>query len=567
MNTGTGELMKKTMVKRAPLAALSLLATALAQAAEPPPQIPSAGSILQQNQPPKQPSASSNGTGLTLDKSSANASPPSAPFPVSDIQISGNTLFDSAILHALVADVEGRSLTLEQLGDAAARITRYYQDHGYPLARAVIPAQAVRNGVVHLQVIEARYGRIQLDNHSRVDDGLLASILSPLQSGQQIEQQALDRSLLMLSDVPGVVDNATLKPGEAVGTSDLGIAATTEQAVTGNVTVDNYGNRYTGRPRVGGAINFIDLLHHGDVLSLDVLSTGNDMNYGRLSEDVLLNGLGTHVGASYSVLDYKLGHGLAALGGHGSANVASLWARQTFVRTRGANLYGQLEYDHKQLDDDIDSTALQTDRHLDEATATLIGDWRDASGVNSWNLAFTQGHLDFDNAAARQADAATARTQGTFSKWTANFNRIQAVGQDDSVYVALSGQWSDTNLDASEKMVAGGLYTVRAYDMGVLSGDHGLLGNVEWRHLLGQVLGGQTQATVFFDSERITLNRTPWVAATNSATLNGGGVGLNWFGPSQTSLQAAVAAPVGSRPELIASNKSVRGWIALSKSF
>ena len=559
--------MKKDQVKRAPLAALCVLTTALAQAAEPAPQIPNAGSILQQNQPQKQPSASSTGTGLTLDRSGANASPPSAPFPVSDLQITGNTLFDSATLHALVADVEGKNLTLEQLADAAARITRYYQDHGYPLARAVIPAQAVRNGVVHLQVIEARYGKIQLDNHSRVDDGLLASILSPLQSGQQIEQQALDHSLLMLSDVPGVTSSATLRPGEAVGTSDLGIDATTEQAVTGSITVDNYGNRYTGRPRVDGAVNVIDPLHHGDVLSLNVLSTGDDMNYGRLAEDVLLNGLGTHVGASWSALDYKLGHGLAALGGHGSANVASLWARQTFVRSRDVNLYGQLEYDHKRLDDDIDSTAIRTDRHLDEATATLIGDWRDASGVNSWNLAFTQGHLDFDDAAARLADAATARTQGTFSKWSANFNRIQVVGQDDSVYVALSGQGSNSNLDASEKMVAGGLYTVRAYDMGVLSGDHGVLGNIEWRHQLGAVLGGQTQATAFFDSERITINRTSWVAGPNSATLSGAGVGLNWFGPGQTSLQAAVAAPVGSTPELVGSNKSVRGWIALSKSF
>jgi hemolysin activation/secretion protein len=559
--------MKKDLVKRAPLAALSVLVTALAQAAEPPPQIPNAGAILQQNQPSKQPSASSNGTGLSLDKSSANALPASAPFPVSDVQITGNTLFDSATLHALVADVEGKNLTLEQLGDAAARITRYYQEHGYPLARAVIPAQAVRNGVVHLQVIEARYGKIQLDNHSRVDDGLLASILSTLQSGRQIEQQALDHSLLMLSDVPGVITNATLKPGEAVGTSDLGIDANTEQAVTGNISADNYGNRYTGRPRVGGAINFIDLLHHGDVLSLDVLSSGNDMNYGRLSEDILLNGLGTHVGASWSALDYKLGHGLAALGGQGSANVASLWARQTFVRSRGANLYGQLEYDHKRLDDDIDSTAIRTDRHLDEATATLLGDWRDASGVNSWNLAFTQGHLDFDDAAARLSDATTARTQGSFSKWSTNFNRIQAIGQDDIVYLALSGQWSNTNLDASEKMVAGGLYTVRAYDMGVLSGDHGLLGNIEWRHQLGQVLSGQTQATVFFDSEHITINRTPWVAAPNSATLSGAGVGLNWFGPGQTSIQAAVAAPVGSKPELIGSNKSARAWFALSKMF
>jgi len=156
----------------------------------------------------------------------------------------------------------------------AYRITAYYHAHGFPLARAIIPAQTIRDGVVNIEVIEARYGKTLLDSHSRVSDALLASILSPLKSGQVISQAELDRVLLLLNDTPGAVMSATLKPGEAAGTSDLLVQGAPGPVVTGNVSADNYGNRYTGNARVGGEVAFNDPLHHGDVLDASVLSSG-----------------------------------------------------------------------------------------------------------------------------------------------------------------------------------------------------------------------------------------------------------------------------------------------------
>jgi len=133
------------------LAAFSPLA---AQAAEPVP--PSAGSILQQIHPIKPPLPPPTETGLTIEREDGARLPPGAPFEVKTVRISGNTLFDTATLHALVADAEGKSLTLSQLSELAARITGYYHNHGYPLARAIIPAQVIRNGIVNLEIIEAR---------------------------------------------------------------------------------------------------------------------------------------------------------------------------------------------------------------------------------------------------------------------------------------------------------------------------------------------------------------------------------------------------------------------------
>ncbi|WP_092398553.1 ShlB/FhaC/HecB family hemolysin secretion/activation protein [Collimonas sp. OK412] len=551
------------------LAALLVVFSPLAaQAAAP--VIPGAGDILKQNQPVMPPAPSSTGTGLTIEAQGGAKLPSSAPFLVQTIRIAGNTQFDTSTLHALVADVEGKTLTLGELGKVVARITDFYHSHGYPLARAIIPAQGIQDGVVDIEVIEARYGKIRLDNSSRVNDPLLAATLSPLQGGQVISQADMDRALLLLSDIPGVAVNATLTPGESVGTSDLLVNARPVPAVMGNVALDNNGNRYTGRARLGGTVNVIDPLHHGDILSVSGLSSGSGMNYGRLAYDTLVSGQGTRIGGSYSALHYRLGGPLSSLDAHGTAQVESLWAKQPLVRSRDVNLYGQIQYDQLQLRDHVDASAIDTDRHLGNWTLSVAGDARDgllSGAVSTWSVGLTAGRVGFDNAQAQLADAASASTQGRFTKWNLNLARLQSLSPRDGVYLSFSGQWANANLDASQKMTVGGPYSVRAYDVGAMSGDIGYLGTLELRHDLGAASGGQWQAVAFADSAHVTVNKNTWAAGPNSATLSGAGVGLNWAGPNQWSAKAYLAARIGSVPVLVGSTASVRAWVELSRAF
>lgn len=535
------------------------------------PANPNAGSILQQIKPVTPPAPSPTGTGLTIEREGGGKLPPSAPFNVKTIQISGNTLFDTPTLHALVADAEGKSLTLTQLEETAARITDYYHSHGYALARAFIPAQTIQSGIVRMEIMEARYGKIKLDNRSRVNDALLQDTLSLLQSGQAISQKGLDRALLLLSDIPGVAVNATLKPGEAVGTSDLLVETAPVPAVSGNVMLDNYGNRYTGRARAGFTANFNNPLHHGDYFDLSGLTSGSGLNFWRIAYESLLNGHGTRMGGSYSALHYVLGDTLVPLDGHGIARVGSLWVKHPFVRRQGVNLYGQIQYDQMQLRDRIDASAIQTDRHLKNWTASLAGDARDSlpsGAVNSWNVGWTSGRVGFDDEAAQLADAATATTQGSFSKWNASFARLQGLSSKDTLYLTFFGQGANANLDPSEKMIAGGPYTVRAYDMGAVSGDTGYLLTAEFRHDFGQAWERrQWQVVAFVDSAHVTVNKTAWVAGTNSATLSGAGVGLNWAGPNQWGARAHIAKPLGTTPVLVGSAASTRAWVEIGKGF
>jgi len=534
--------------------------------------IPGAGSILQSVQPPSVPQPSTNETGLSLENKSNAQLPPSAPFTVTSIRITGNTVFPAELLHDLIKDAEGKELTLEQVGELADRITDYYRSHNYPLARAIVPAQTIQGGVVTLEVIEARYGKVVINNKGRVSDDLLSETLSSLQPNEQIAQDKLDRSLLLLSDIPGVSVEANLQAGQAVGTSDLVLSVAPLPMVTGSAFVDNNGSRYTGQERVGASVNVTNSLHHGDVLGATVLSAGKGMSYGQLSYETLLNGMGTRIGGSGSTLRYELVDSLSAIGGHGTASVASLWVKQPLVRSQSQNVYAQLQAEGLWLDDFVDTANTQKSRKLLNTTFSLNGDLRNfvPQGLTSWKAAVSTGQVSFLNTAAQLADSDTAQTQGSFIKYNAWANHLQNLTAKDTLYVAFSGQTANTNLDQSQKMTVGGPNSVRAYDTGALSGDNGALVILELRHLLdGPFWGtdGTWQIKAFFDSARLTINKTPWASGVNQATLNGAGIGLVWAGSNSLTFQLSLATRIGQVPALISSSSESHAWAVVSKGF
>lgn len=209
------------------------------------------------------------------------------------------------------------------------------------------------------------------------------AVAQNLQSGDLIQDSQLDRSLLLLSDIPGVAVKPTLSRGSVEGTSDLLLTITPTASVAGDVGLDNHGNRYTGQNNVRANLNVYNPLKFGDVFILNALSSGVGMNYGRLAYESIINGSGSRLGFAASNLRYKLGGALANIDASGSANTTSLWAKQMLTRSRKSSIYAQLQLDQTQLQDHIDSgvTPIYNDRSIQSATANLYGDYRDFFGA------------------------------------------------------------------------------------------------------------------------------------------------------------------------------------------
>ncbi|MGF6767874.1 hemolysin activation/secretion protein [Paraburkholderia sp. GAS199] len=552
--------------------ALTLAFTAAAaqsQVRAPAPANGGSGQLLQQvPQRPLQPPPSN--LDLTIQPQNAEPADNTRTFTVRTIEITGNTELPTELLHQVVASSEGRDLTLSDLNALAGRISDVYHEHGFPLATAYVPAQTIDNGIVRIDVAEARYGAIVLNNESTVSNPVLDRTLAALQPGQPVSEFTLERTLLLLQDIPAAQVNSTLRPGDQVGTSDLLVGVTPTPRVTGDAGVDNFGDPYSGRVRGSGNLNFNNPFGQGDLLDFSALTSGHGMTYGRMDYRYLLNGQGTTLGATVSALDYHLGNDLSDLDAHGSAFVGGVVLAQPLIRNTRGNLYGQVEYDFRRLNDNIDIIGLQNDRHSNSVTTTLAGDELDTMGVLNGHLALTYGVLAANNLQTDIVDQLGADTAGHYVKLALSFSRLQQLARHDALYFGFSGQMASKNLDTSEQFYLGGPDSVRGYDVGVLSGSRGYLATFEYRHdMTFQQVPGTWQLSAFVDTGWVQEYKNTFVPGPNTGQLSSAGFGVQWNGPYKLLVTASVAFPFGRTPDILGTNAntSVHCWLQARKSF
>jgi hemolysin activation/secretion protein len=514
--------------------------------------LPNAGSLLQQIPPVVRPEPRS-GIDLVGPEQVREPVVEGATVHVNALNVTGAALFSEADLIALTGVRPGSDLTLAELRNAAAEITAFYNRQGYFLARAYLPPQEINGGLVTIAVAEGRYGEINLRNESRLDDGLARSLLNrpALQTGEVVAIRPLERALLLLSDVPGVVVNSTLSPSARTGASDLTVDIANAPLLSGSLEADNVGDRYTGRYRFGGSINLNNPTGTGDLASLRLLTSGRGLGYGRASYQRLLGD--ATVGAAYTHVDYTLGREFSALDAGGTADIFGVFASYPLLRSRRANVWIFGGLDHKALRDDIGLVSQSSRKTVDAAEFGLRGDAVDgfaAGGSTAWSLTGTFGALDIRSPLERAADAGTADSQGRFGKLQYSLARSQTLPGPLSLYGAVRGQVASGNLDSTEKMELGGAYAVRAYPEGEAYGDEGYVATVETRLALDRwtpTLPGRLQAIGLVDWGQVDVAHSPWFAGSNRERRSGAGVGLVWNGRSNLIARAIWARRLGDQ--------------------
>lgn len=510
---------------------------------------------------------------------------------VTAFHITGATVFTEAQLQSRVASLVGQELTLADLEKVAAEISRFYRSNGYFVARAYLPAQEIKDGVVEIAVLEGRVGNVgvKLKGDGRLSEFAVKRIIAgSAKQGDVINESQLERGLLLANDLAGVSVDSTLIPGSSVGTSDLVVEARQTGSVSGGIDYDNFGNKFTGSSRVGASVNLNNSF--GDQVALRVMTSGSGLRYGRVSYLLPVGAAGTKLGAAYSVMDYKLEGAFSSVNGEGDAKIASLYAIHPFIRSRNNNLYGQLGYDSKNMVDKAGG-ATNDDKHDDLYMAGLSGDSRDSlggGGINSYSATFFSGKLDLGaNPNYLGLDAKGPQTNGSFNKTDYSVSRVQRLTDEFSLYTAFSGQFTSKNLDSSEKFVLGGAAGVRAYPQGEASGDQGQLLNLELRRDLGGYAYGNLQFLGFFDVGNIQLNRNTWTnwQGTNSSLHNnyslvGAGLGINLSKAGSGdnlggySVKAYLAAKIGTNQGADAkgndsdgTHSAARFWLQANKWF
>lgn len=283
-------LLQKGIYRSAALATGIIVSTSAIAQVTP----PDAGQTLRETRPSSVLPVRSEAPKLVLpDEKDAAADQGQTVF-VRSVRIEGAESFPVEDLKPLVVDMQGQTVTLAQLRQAARRITTYYRERGYVVARAFIPAQEVDNGDFLIRVLEGKLVSGSIDNRSAVREDVLQSVLDAQSLNDKvIASSTTDRGLLLLADLPSVGKvSGKLKPGQQVGTSDLIVAVDAGKRTEGMVSLDTYGNRYTGENRLNGQVSFNSPTGRGDRVTLMGTVTDESLLYGRAAYDLRLRVMG-----------------------------------------------------------------------------------------------------------------------------------------------------------------------------------------------------------------------------------------------------------------------------------
>jgi hemolysin activation/secretion protein len=521
---------------------------------------PDAGQVLRENQPLPVPPAQPTAPVLRVDEQPTANVNSDIRFEVTRVSITGNAAFTAEQLATVVSDLPGPNRSLDDLEAAALRISRYYRQRGYTVARGFVPAQDIRGGVATLGVMEGTLGKKMLDDKSGLPPEQVQSIVDALPAGQPIRTEATNRALLLLGQLPGAgkVDGQ-LRPGDILGSSDLLITVAPGKAVEGGVSLDNVGNRFTGATRLSGQLALNNRFGLADRLSLRATTSNEGLLLGRAAWDAAVGSDGLRLGVFASTASYKLAQEFASLQASGRASTAAVYATYPLLLATDASVRVGGSLEKRQIRDNIDAIASSVRKSANALVLDLSGERQDAwggGGLTTWRINPTLGRLSIDSPAALAADGLSARTAGGFVKWSANIAREQRLAPDFSVYGSVSAQGASKNLDSSEKFVLGGINGIRAYPLGEAAGDQGWQASLELRYALMSAW----QGSLFYDAGGVDINRQSFIAGNNQRRLSGYGVGLtavfDAFSVSATlAWRGSSAAPTSDR------DKSPRLWV------
>ncbi|MBI3752993.1 MAG: ShlB/FhaC/HecB family hemolysin secretion/activation protein [Deltaproteobacteria bacterium] len=493
-----------------------------------------AAPVIQQQKDSKEQGAESQGEKIHITK----------------ITVQGATLLDQTVLDTIIAPYQNKDLTLAEINAAADAITAAYRAKGFLAAYAYIPAQDIKDGIIIIQVIEAKTGNITITGNQNYTTAFIQGHLQKVQQAPTIKEQTLERALMLLNDYPSLNVNGALKPGTEPGTTDIAITATDKYPISATLSYDNFGTETLSKHRLSLVIDKGSTITDGDAIRLSGV-TGldridiNKLSYGRIDYILPIDYNGTKAGIYYGNSLYQAGQELAPLKINGKADITGLFITHPIIKKADTTLLLKFGFDYK----DVYDYMLDSIRSQDKIRTIGLGINYDTTDNLLFNqtarniigLSYYRSVQTITGGTGRNdAKASRLNADPEFNKYTLDIVRIQKLTNNgyNHLIIKASGQYSPEPLFIAEQYTIGGAGSVRGFKPSTFSGDSGYNVTLEFQTspifsdetisiINNQKIGDTIKLALFIDNGWVQRNnRQPGEAEDDDLLGIGAGIRL-----------------------------------------
>jgi hemolysin activation/secretion protein len=493
-----------------------LAAAAVTQAAAPLPPNLNPGAMQNQflqSQPKPQPKTASTQPVLTGPNATTQPSAKSGglKFTLRRIQFNPSQFLTIQQLRQIVEPYIDKQVGFADLENILHQIDALYLHQGILTGEAVLPPQKIHNGVLTIELVEGKVGKVQLKGSA--PNGVTTTGENyfldrvPLVPGQILNDAALAEALNYFNRTTDIQLRATLQPGAQFGLTNVLLYAQEPDRVTLDLDVDNYGNPSTGRLEGTEYLNLYSPLSLDDRLNVDsVQSQGaidNSINY-----SIPITTFGTQIGVSYANSWYDIVNG--------SFVGLDVKGRSWLV---GGNLVQPIYADEHWLVEcgfqyayDVSHTLIggmdlgATNVNKASGGLTIQGNWTQGAFSLVQTALYSEG---------TQPSSVTTHPfiyDGSFYGFY-NFT--------PQVYASLLSGWQYTHandITPDELFQAGGEYSVRGYPTNAVAGYSGFFTQTELHYKPVALFDGYA----FYDQAYL------WAPAPTYQRMQSAGVGTKW---------------------------------------
>lgn len=428
-------------------------------------------------------------------------------FKLNEVIVSSSEVLSQDEINQVSEMYTGKQISLQDLYVITDKLNDLYTKKGYITCKAILKPQRIKNGVVHITLIEGKTGKINIVGNDTTTQKYILDRM-PLKKDDISNIHEMNADLLRFNATNDVQLRISMQAGEQEGTTDYVITAIEPKKEMISVYADNAGSDSSGIWREGIFYNNKSLNGHRDSLNISTMFSKGTNSVSAVYQTPIGHS-GTKLALSYSTNSVHIIDGdLKDMDVQGHSSAFGISFVQPLRITENLRTEANFDYGYQNSQTDFLGIHWVDDTANNYTLGYSITDYGNSSVTYQKHNYRVGGSKNIDG-------------QSTdYGKYMFNSMYQKGYAHGQMLSARLDGQWSSTNyLPSAEQFYIGGAYSVRGYKESLLGGDSGFSTGLEYSVPLDK--NKTTSMFTFFDYGQVLGD-----SAFDDHILAGVGIGI-----------------------------------------
>ncbi|MES2475621.1 MAG: POTRA domain-containing protein [Verrucomicrobiota bacterium] len=377
----------------------------------------------------------------------------------------------------------GPARTPDDVEQARLALEKAYHEKGFQTVSVVVPQQDPRRGMIRLEVVEGKVGRLRVHGARFFLPSRITSAAPSLEEGNVPDMNQVSKEIVALNRLADRRVTPVLRAGGEPGTVDIDLNVEDKLPLHGSLELNNRYSSNTSELRLNGSISYSNLYQLGHTAgfnfqiapeNIDDAKVLSGYYLARVSDSVSLMLQGTKQDSDVSTL------GGAAVGGRGEI----LGLRALFDLPSADTFYHNLSLgiDYKNFAEDIviGKDTISSPIEYYPLSADYGATWLAPNAFTEFN---TSLNFHLRGLGSEEKDYANKRYNagGSYVYLRSDLAHTRDLKGGSQYFGKIQGQVASQPLVNGEQISGGGLGSVRGYLEATALGDNGIFGTTEFR--------------------------------------------------------------------------------------